>query len=419
MRKTLKPLAVILSLFLIAISVGLLLPMDTGDLKPLEEVETGWTFHTYVGLVLFVVFVLIMLVSQLNKRLPAFRSTFSRFTADLELSTQLKQWAMVVLGATGVYAYVYCHHICATGGLPIFDCEIHFFHMLFRFSLSLFPYFVVGCIVGGLIMKLYSSGRFKLPTSMVGGGVFAALIPVCSCGAVPLARGMLATGKIRVRTVITFLMVAPVLSPFVIPFSFQLGPSYAIARIIAIFVLAIISGIIIERLAGVKGEGGKPGCYSCQGCALSGSSRTTSASNPLVAGWDIMLSLLPFISFGIIIGALVAKYVPASVVGTYLSSDFVGLITATSITLPLFLCSGQEIVILAPLMNEALMGANAVPVGHAIAFTIAGTGICLSAIPALVPTIGKKAVVILVALFWSGSIILGLAINLVLGLLSL
>ena len=265
-------------------------------------------------------------------------------------------------------------------------------------------------------MKYLSVSRFKLPTTMLGAGIFAAIIPVCSCGAVPLVRAMLATGQIRVRTVITFLMIAPVLSPFVIPFSFELGLSYAITRIVAIFILAMVVGIIIERLAGVKEEDGRGAAYYCKGCAVSSRKSPATTNSALIAGWDIMLFLLPYIVIGIVIGALIAKYVPASLVGTYLSSDFVGLITSTSISLPLFLCAGQEIVILAPLMNVPLMGVHVVPLGHAIAFTIAGTGICLSAIPALVPTIGKRAVAVLVASFWIGSVILGLIINYIMSL---
>lgn len=269
-------------------------------------------------------------------------------------------------------------------------------------------------------MKYFASGRFKMPDSMIGAGIFAAVVPICSCGAIPLIKAMLATGQIRVRTVICFLMVVPVLSPFVILFSFQLGPLYAITRIVAIFVLAMLAGIVIERLVGVKAkeEGGGPGCYSCKGCNVS-SSKNPTASNSnsaLIAGWDMMIFLLPYIVIGILIGAFIAKYVPAALIGTCLSSDFVGLITSTSITLPLFLCSGQEIIILAPLMNASLMGANALPLGHAIAFTIAGTGICMSSIPALIPTIGKKAVAVLVASFWVGSVLLGWAINFMLSL---
>ncbi|MFC2060548.1 permease [Chloroflexota bacterium] len=414
MKKVVRLYLIVAAQFLIAAAGSLLLVVDTGGFKPLQEIETGaWTIHTYAGLFLFIFFMLIVLVPQLITRVPVVKNAFSRIASRFEISetVKIKWWTMVVLSASAVYAYTYCHHLCDRGGIPIFDCEIHFFHMFFRFTLSLFPYFIGGCIVGGFIMKYLSASRFKLPTTMLGAGIFAAIIPVCSCGAVPLVRAMLATGQIRVRTVITFLMIAPVLSPVVIPFSFELGLPYAITRIIAIFVLAMIVGIIIERLAGVKEEGGRGAAYSCKGCAVSSRKSPTTTNSVLIAGWDIMLFLLPYIVIGIVIGALIAKYVPASLVGTYLSSDFVGLITSTSISLPLFLCAGQEIVILAPLMNVPLMGVHAVPLGHAIAFTIAGTGICLSAIPALVPTIGKRAVAVLVASFWIGSVILGLIIN--------
>ena len=385
----------------------------------LEELEEGWTLHTYVGLVLFILFLLIIIIPQLNKRVPVANNAFARVASKFKVAEpeKLEWWIMAALGAVAVAAYVYCHHICETGGVPIFDCSITFFHMLFRFSLSLFPYFVGACIVGGFIVKYFSSGRFKLPRSMIGAGIFAAVIPVCSCGAVPLVRAMLATGQIRIRTIISFLMVAPVLSPFVIFFSLQLGAVYAATRILASFALALVAGVVIERFVGVKEEAGGTNYYSCKGCAKASHPHNPGASNSaLLAGWDIMLFLLLYIVLGILIGAFIAKYVPASVVGTYLSSDIMGLIIATSIGLPLFLCSGQEVLILAPLMDTTLMGASALPVGHAIAFTIAGTGICISAIPALIPTIGKNATAIITAAFWIGSILLGLAINILLTL---
>jgi uncharacterized membrane protein YraQ (UPF0718 family) len=380
----------------------------------LEELEEGWTLHTYVGLVLFILYLFVIIIPQLNKRVPAAKKAFARFTARFESSrsARLKWWVMVALGAAGIDTYAYCHHICEMGGIPIFDCSIPFFHLLFRFSLSLFPYFIGACIVGGFIVKYFSAGRFKLPTSMLGAGIFAAVIPVCSCGAVPLVKAMLATGQIRIRTIISFLMIAPVLSPFVIFFSLQLGPVYAITRIVGIFVLALLAGVVIERFVGIKEEGSARGYFSCKGCSKASPHNPGASNSALLAGWDIMLFLLPYIVIGILIGAFIAKYVPAAVVGTYLSSNFAGLVIATSIGLPLFLCSGQEIIILAPLMNAPLMGANTLPIGHAIAFTIAGTGICISAIPALIPTIGKRATAAIVAAFWIGSILLGLAINL-------
>ena len=170
MKRVLRVYSIVAAIFLVAIAAGLLLTLDTGDFRLLEDIEAGgWSLHTYVGLFLFIFFILIILIPQLSKRVPAARNVLPRFISGFETSdsTKIKWWTMVVLGALGVYAYTYCHHICDTGGVPIFDCDIHFFHMLFRFSLSLFPYFIGGCIVGGLIMKYFSAGRFKLPSSML------------------------------------------------------------------------------------------------------------------------------------------------------------------------------------------------------------------------------------------------------------
>jgi len=59
-----------------------------------------------------------------------------------------------------------------------------------------------------------------------------------------------------------------------------------------------------------------------------------------------------------------------------------------------------------------MMGSAALPIGHAIAFTFTGTGMCLAAMPPLIATIGKRAASIVICAFYFGSIALGLALNL-------
>ena len=88
-----------------------------------------------------------------------------------------------------------------------------------------------------------------------------------------------------------------------------------------------------------------------------------------------------------------------------MSSNVYGLLAATSVGLPLYLCSGQEVLLLKPLMDMGL------PLGHAIAFTISTNGICLTSIALLVGAIGKKTTIWLTALFWVGSFVLGYLTN--------
>jgi hypothetical protein len=56
-------------------------------------------------------------------------------------------------------------------------------------------------------------------------------------------------------------------------------------------------------------------------------------------------------------------------------------------------------------------------VGHALAFTFTGTGMCLAAVPPLMATIGRKATYIVIGAFYLGSIMLGLLVNLILGII--
>ena len=75
------------------------------------------------------------------------------------------------------------------------------------------------------------------------------------------------------------------------------------------------------------------------------------------------------------------------------------------IAIPIFICSGEDVIILAPLL---LLG---LPLGHAIAFAIAGNAICITAIPVLNATFGKKVTALIFAAFFVGAIALGLIIN--------
>jgi len=155
------------------------------------------------------------------------------------------------------------------------------------------------------------------------------------------------------------------------------------------------------------------GSYSRSGCSNSGRVRQTQEKSFVIASWDLLLSLLSPIFIGILAGTIFAKYAPPSLISTVLSPDYAGLVVATMIALPVYLCHGQEVALLRPLMSTSLLGASALPVGHAIAFTMAGTGICASAVPPLVAIVGKRAI-------WSSyprssvALLMGAAINLIL-----
>jgi uncharacterized membrane protein YraQ (UPF0718 family) len=121
---------------------------------------------------------------------------------------------------------------------------------------------------------------------------------------------------------------------------------------------------------------------------------------------------MKYIMLGIIIGAAISVFIePSDLLNLFggaergLFNSLPGLVLIVLIAIPLFICSGEDVLILAPLLKMGL------PLGHAIAFAIAGNAICITAIPVLQATFGKKVTALIIFSFFVGSIAIGLIIN--------
>ena len=82
-----------------------------------------------------------------------------------------------------------------------------------------------------------------------------------------------------------------------------------------------------------------------------------------------------------------------------------GCPAAVAVGVPVNLCAGEEVLLTAPLAG---MGFT---MGHAIAFALAGTGICVSSLPLLRAILGKRAMLAMVALYLVVPFALGVALT--------
>ena len=364
-------------------------------------------YFDVLGFPLLVVYAAVLILWQTRKRIGAIDRATNRVMDALRLRPghTTKTVIVVLLSVLAVAAYAFCY-FCGKSLTEKASHDATFFHILASFSVRVFPYFIAGCVLSGIIERAFAKNTRWLPKSMISAGMFASLLPICSCAAVPFSYSLMATRRIRLRGVITFMMVVPVLNPFVIVFSYGvLGGAYVAFRILSIFVLAMITGALIERFCGEREPGSPKGaCFSCQGCK-GGGIGATAPSTAVDAAFNLVIFLVPYMIVGVLIGAAFTVFVPPFMVGQYLSSRFTGMLLAVLIGLPVFLCSGEDVLILAPLMEMGL------PMGHGIALTLAGNGICLSSIALLAPLFGKKATAWIVLSFFTGSITIGLVIN--------
>lgn len=369
-----------------------------------------WTFHTWIGAVISTCLALFLLGRMLRKRVAYIDNWFTHYNTwfNTVFTQKRKKVFMAALLAVTAAVFVYCWY-CRLGK-DFFErghFNIAYFHLVFRYFLRLFPMLVGGALLAGVIDRYVAFGKVPLPSSMLGASAFASVVPMCSCAAVPVAHTLLLSKKMTLRAVVALLFVMPVLNPFVIFVGTTvINWEYTALRIASVFLLAIMTGLVVERFIGVEEEGPLGmACYSCQGCSKAIKVGANPHPSVLLSTYNIFFGFFLYMVIGIAIGAAVAKYLPAPIVGKYLSSNTLGLLLATTVGLPMFICSGEEILILKPLLDLGL------PMGHAIAFTIAGNGICFASLPILYPCFGKKGTILFTVCFFVGSFSVGLLIN--------
>ena len=117
--------------------------------------------------------------------------------------------------------------------------------LFYEYFIELFLMVIVGVFVASILEKHFSKLSKFIPKNSVSAFLYASVIPVCSCSAVPLIKAM--NKKIPFRSIITFVVAAPLLNPYIIVLSISvIGIRYAVLRVICSFILAIVTGYVVE-----------------------------------------------------------------------------------------------------------------------------------------------------------------------------
>ncbi|MCM8782083.1 MAG: permease, partial [Candidatus Omnitrophica bacterium] len=117
---------------------------------------------------------------------------------------------------------------------------------------ELLPYWIIGMfIAGGLVVFVsWEKVKHKMGYGGFGANLMATtagtVIPICSCGIVPVLAGMVESG-VPLGPTLAFLIAAPMLNvPTVFMTAGLLGKKMAIARVIAVFAIAMSGGLIVS-----------------------------------------------------------------------------------------------------------------------------------------------------------------------------
>jgi uncharacterized membrane protein YraQ (UPF0718 family) len=272
--------------------------------------------------------------------------------------------------------------------------------VLFEYLFETVIIVFVGIFLAVLLGRF--SHRFQrfFPTNPLTAFVYGSLIPVCSCAVIPLLSIM--KKKMRFATTMSFVLAAPLLSPYILVLSFSvLGFTYGMLRIAASFILVMSTVLVLAIFHRGGAEPVLPDLNS--GCS---STCDPQAGDVYLETYGLFRRMLPYLIVGGALGVLLEYMGPRTFLLNELSGKGVaGVLAWILIGVPLYFCNGAEVLFLRPLVNHGF------PLGTAMGFSLTSTAICITSIAMLLKTIGNRLTIALVTCVATISFVIALIVN--------
>ncbi len=262
-----------------------------------------------------------------------------------------------------------------------------------RWLFQIYEYFIefaiivlIGVFAGVLIENYFRKIKRFFPNNQLLAFTYGSVLPVCSCGVVPIIESM--KERTSLKVIITFVIAAPLLNPYIVFLSFSvLGMNYAILRILSSFILAMGAGILTELVAKAfkitsigKYEKGETNCEVV-------------VRDPFLKTIRITRKLIPYILIGGSISFALEYFNPKTMLNTMsFSNNFLSMLIMMAIGIPIYVCNGADVLLLKPLLAYTDLS-----VGAAMVFSLTSSAVCVSSIVMLFKFLGRKLTLILLA----------------------
>lgn len=254
--------------------------------------------------------------------------------------------------------------------------------------------------------------------AMGGAVALGGVLPICSCGVIPIAVSLYRAG-VRIGPVMAFTAATPIINPAAVILSFALlGTHITLAYIMLGLLLPFVLGGMAERF-GDKRVPIPEAPAATHGCCDAGEGEASTARRDFIhrAGAGLhwaFFTLGPTIGFylaiGIFLAGVLSVVIPPEWSDHYLGADSViGLLAAALLGASIYVCAVGHIPLVATLL------ASGVGPGAAIVFLVTGTATNLPELYALYKTIGKRTVIIYTTSLIVASLVAGMAVNAWLG----
>jgi uncharacterized membrane protein YraQ (UPF0718 family) len=262
---------------------------------------------------------------------------------------------------------------------------------------------ILGVMIGVIAEQYFRKIKRFYPKNQMLAFAYAAILPVCSCGVVPLIDSM--RRRTSLRVIITFVCAAPLLDPYIIFLSYTvLGVKYVVIRIISSFVLAMAAGWIVELLVKRLGwEDWNEDKVCGKQCDF------IAERDPFVKTLKITRKLLPYILFAGLLSFAFAMFDVKELLHDFnLNREPYSAMVMTAFGVPIYMCHGADVIFLKPFLQYTDMS-----IGSAMAFSLSSSAICISSIVMIAKYLGKRIASLLTGVICVLIVMLSVAINLI------
>lgn len=251
-------------------------------------------------------------------------------------------------------------------------------------SLEIVPFFLLAILFGALIEEFISEGtitRFltgRHPATMLLASTTGALIPLCTCGMVPLAVALRRRGSDMKHT-FAFLTSGAAVSVPVLGLTWKvLGLEWTAARLVTSVVFGLLVGygavLVLRHAAERSAEPAKAEAVAAAAAALE---RRPRAASVIHRFWGQVKEYFPWVVVSLALAAVVDVMVPRHWIHVlYGQKTAAGSLLASLTGLPFYFCSGAELPLVKQLLEKG-MGAGpgiamllAVPIVNILTFGV-------------------------------------------------
>jgi uncharacterized protein len=268
---------------------------------------------------------------------------------------------------------------------------------------ELFIVVILGVMIGVIAEQYFRKIKRYYPKNQLLAFVYASILPVCSCGVVPLIDSM--KRRTSLKVIITFVCAAPLLDPYVIFLSYTvLGLRYAILRIIGSFLLSITAGVLVEFLVKRLGRVNWTDNGACDHyCDF------VIERDPFVKTIKITKKLLPYMLFAGLLSFVFAMLDTKELLHDFdLNREPYSAIIMTLFGVPIYMCHGADVIFLKPFLQYTDLS-----LGSAMAFSLSSSAICISSIVMLSKYLGKSIATLLTCVVCFLIVLLSVCINVI------